>query len=316
MIPNDIKNEVNNLHTSYVTENNKEKCIDKLFILIYYHPKKFGIKMNEENLNDFRFTLYPKIIEKIFSKYDKEKASFFTFVCMCLKNHAKAFLRKIYLKNAIDETILKEITNAENSKTIDKDNSTSESNDLERNNEADSDIDYEENNMKKALSEWISKTNSLQRRKNYKQAIFVLSCKIAYVLDEKMIKKIADYIEMPENIMRYYVSRLNLEYANSSNARKILEAKNRRDKYFIRKTSVENLLNTENLSESGKSVLECTKKYSIQKYKIACKKLETQKQSLSNRKIAKITGISRSMIDRIIIGIPDILKYCPCIDEK
>ena len=176
-------------------------------------------------------------------------------------------------------------------------------------------VKYKENDMKKMLLSWLSKTKSLKSKKNYRKAIFILSCKVAYILDEKMIKKIAGYIEMPEHLLRYYISKLNLVHATSSNAKKILEVKNQRDKYFVRKTTTEVLLNSKNLSESGKSILECSKEYSIQKYQKACKKLKTEKQNISNRTISKITGISRSMIDRIFINISDILKYCPSIDR-
>lgn len=312
MTRDDIKNRVNKLFQLYVTENRKKEYIDELFILIYYHPKNFAITMKDEILNDFRSTLYPKVIENIFSKYNEEKASFFTFTCICLKNHAKAFLRNLYQKNAIDETVFKEMTNNENTKIIDENNSVFKHNELEINmDESNSNMKYEENNMRKMLLEWLSKTASLKPKRNYKKAIFILSCKIAYILDEKMIKTIAEYIEMPEFLLRYYISRLNLEYAISSNAKKILEVKSQRDKYFVKKSSTETLLNSENLSESGKNILECSKEYSIQKYQSACKKLEIQRQSISNRTIARITNISRSMIDRILINISSILKYIP-----
>lgn len=310
------KHEVNKLFPLYVTDKHKEKYIDELFILIYYHPRDFAITMKNEVLNDFRSTLYPKVIENIFSKYDEKKSSFFTFVCMCLKNHARAFLRKLYLKNAIDETVLKEITNNESVKSMEEDNSTFQDN-LELNiDKSNSSTKYEENEMKKMLSAWLLENASLKTKKNYRKAVFVLSCKMAYILDEKMIEKIAEYIEMPEYLLRYYISKLNLIHATSSNAKKILEIKNQRDKYFIRKISAEILLNSENISDSGKSVLECSKKYSIQKYKIACKKLKTKKPIISNRTISRITGISRSMIDRIIINMSDILKYGSGIDDK
>jgi len=312
MTRDDIKNRVNKLFQLYVTENRKKECIDELFILIYYHHKNFAITMKDEILNDFRSTLYPKVIENIFSKYNEEKASFFTFTCICLKNHAKAFLRNLYQKNAIDETVFKEMTNNENTKIIDENNSVFKHNELEINmEESNSNMKYEENDMRKMLLEWLSKTASLKPKRNYKKAIFILSCKIAYMLDEKMIKTIAEYIEMPEFLLRYYISRLNLEYAISSNAKKILEVKSQRDKYFVKKSSTETLLNSENLSESGKNILECSKEYSIQKYQSACKKLEIQRQSISNRTIARITNISRSMIDRILINISSILKYIP-----
>lgn len=314
----DLKDRVNKLFPVYVTTNDKEKCIDELFILIYYHPKNFAITMKDETLNDFLSTLYPKLIKNIFSKYNKEKSSFFTFTCLCLKNHIKGFLRKLYLKNAIDETILMEMTNNENSKTLDANNSASQDDILESNIDElfNPTMKYEENNMKKMLLEWLSQTKSLQHKKNYKRAIFVLSCKTAYVFNEKLIKKIAEYIEIPENLLRYYISKLNLEYADSSNAKKLLEVKNQRNKYFLRKTTAEVLLGNENLSKSGKNILECSREYSIEKYVKACKRLEIEKQSISNRTISRITGISRSMIDRILIDISEILKYKPSIKDK
>ena len=116
--------------------------------------------------------------------------------------------------------------------------------------------------------------------------------------------------------MRYYISKLNLEYADSSNAKKLLEVKNQRNKYFLRKTTAEVLLGNENLSKSGKNILECSREYSIEKYVKACKRLEVEKQSISNRTISRITGISRSMIDRILIDISEILKYRPSIKDK
>ena len=314
---NNISDMVNNLFTLYVTKNDKEKCIDKLFILIYYHPQKFGITMKEELVHDFQSTLYPKAIENILAKYDKEKSSFFTFVCRCLKNHSRDFLRKLYLKDAIEKTILNEVTNNENTKNIDEDNSMFHYNKIEKTvDERVHNANYEEDNMKEKLSKWLLETGSLQSKRNYRKAIFILSCKIAYILDEQMITKIAEYIEIQENLLRYYISKINLEYATSSNAKKILEVRNQRDKYFVRKLSVETLLNNENISESRKVVLECSKSYSIEKYKKACKNLERKKCTISNRAISRITGISRSMIDRILINISDILKYSPSINNE
>ena len=316
MIHNDVKSNVNKLFQIYVTDKDEQNCIDELFILIYYHPKSFNITMSDEILNDFRSTLYPKIIKDIFLKYDEEKSSFFTFVCICLKNHARGFLRRLYLKNAIDESVFKELTNDESSKSSNEDNLVFQNNKLERSiDECNFNINYEEDDMKKMLSKWLLETDSLQAKKNYRKAIFVLSCKIAYILDENMISKIAKYIEIPENLFRYYISKVNLEYAISTNAKKIIEAKSQRDKYFIRKTTADTLLNGENLSESGKNILKCSKEYSIKKYKKACKKLKEEKQNISNRTIARITGISRSMIDRILVNIANILNYSPHIEK-
>ena len=314
MIYDKVKSNVNKLFPLYVTEEYRKKCVDELFILIYYNPRCFSITMKDEILNDFRTTLYPKVIENIFLKYDEKKSSFFTFVCMCLKTHANGFLRKLYVKTAIDEAILKEITNNESDKFTDNDDSTLKNNTSVSNiNNFNSHIEYEEENMKKMLSDWLLETTSIQSKKNYKRAVFILSCKIAYLFDEKMIRTISEYIEMPEDLLRYYISKLNLRYAISSNAKKIIEAKNQRDKYFVRKNTAENLLMVENLSESGKSILKCSKEYSIQKYQKACKKLQTQSRAISNRTIAQITGISRSMIDRILTNISNILKYSPVI---
>ena len=311
MTHDEIKCNVNKLSQLYVTEKNKEKYIDELFILIYYHPRNFSITMKDEVLNDFRSTLYPKIIENIFSKYDKEKSSFFTFTCICLKNQAKVFLRELYLKNAIDESILNEIYNNESIKILDEDASLNINID-----ECNLNIKYEENDMQKMLTEWILKTDSLKTKKNYRKAIFILSCKLAYAFDEKMIKKIAEYIEIPESVFRYYISKINLEYSISTNAKKITNIKNQRDKYFVKKATANILLNCKNLSESGKIALKCSKKYSIQKYKKACKILETEKENISNRTIGRITGISRSMIDRIMVDISDILGYAPKVDNE
>ena len=317
MTHNDIKNTTNKLFSLYVTEDKKEIYVNELFILIYYHPRNFAIRMRDEVLNDFRATLYLKAIENIFLKYDEEKSSFFTFVCTCLKNQAKAFLRDLYVKNAIDESIFNEMANNATIKAIDENNSMFQDYGLDKNaDESNCDLKYEENDMKEMLSAWLSGTETLKPKKNYRKAIFILSCKIAYILDEKMIKKIAEYIEIPENLLRYYISKLNLEHATSSNARKLLEVRTRRDKYFVRKASAEVLLSNGNLSESEKSILECSKKYSIQKYQKACKKLENEKQKISNRTIARVTGIARSMIDRILANISDILKHVPSICNK
>ena len=318
MTYDNVKSQVNKLFPLYVTgkQEYKEKCIDQLFILVYYNPRYFSITMKEEVLNDFRATLYPKVIENIFSKYDENKSSFFSFVCLCLKTQANAFLRKIYLKEALDETILKEVTNDENDKFIDEGNSTLQNSNSGANDTSNFNIEYEESNMKKELSVWLSETTSLQSKKNYKRAIFILSCKIAYLIDDGMLQMIAKYIGMPQDLLRYYIAKLNLQYSISSRAKKIMEAKNQRDKYFVKKNATEALLMMENLSETGKSTLMCSKEYSIQKYKNACEKLESQRRAISNRTIAQITGISRSMIDRIITNILDILKYSPAIDGE
>ena len=68
MTHNDIKNTTNKLFSLYVTEDKKEIYVNELFILIYYHPRNFAIRMRDEVLNDFRATLYLKAIENIFLK--------------------------------------------------------------------------------------------------------------------------------------------------------------------------------------------------------------------------------------------------------
>ncbi|MGP1438560.1 MAG: hypothetical protein ACTTKH_05760 [Treponema sp.] len=307
-----IKNKLNSLLQDYLSNHHKSKATDGLFILIYFHPSAFGISLKDELLHDFLSTLYPNVLHNIFSKYNKSKSSFFTFVCTCLKYQAKCFLRKIYLKNAIDETIVNQLINTLNNKLIEDNNLASSENTLDL---YTSEQEYQDKDMQKMLCAWLLETKLYGIKKNYRKAIFILACKIAYLLDEDMISTIANYIQIPQHLLRYYISKLNLEYAMTSNARKVFEVRCQRDKYFVRKSSAEALLNNGNLSESSKNSLQCSKEYSLEQYKRACIKLEGHLQTLSNRTIAKVTGISRSTIDRTLNSISDILKHKPAFES-
>jgi len=164
----------------------------------------------------------------------------------------------------------------------------------------------QENKIKKHLKEWFIKNKSTKQNKNHKRLIFVLICKAAPFLDDSLVEVLSLYLKLNIKILQYYVSLCSVEYME--NNKHILEVKQRRDKYFIKMLFSEKMLKEEGISEYDESLLKISKAYNIKKYKNACAFLNTGIKSISNRAISKITGISRSIIDRLLSDTNNLLK--------
>lgn len=298
-----LKEELNTLFNLYSTGNAeiKNECIDKLYILMYYHPKYFGILLKKDELSDFLSLLYPEKINNMFIKYKKEKSNFFTFIYSCLKYQVQFFLKKNRQKNIITEIVLEEVKQETNINQVENENFESYNKD-----NLCEEIPNSYENIQNELNSWLLKNKVKKGNKNYKRTVFIISCKVAAFLDEQMIFNIAKYINMPPYLLRYYIAKLNTEYMNINKS--ITEIKNQKAKYFLRKLHCEKMLNNEYISEYLKDTLQKSNKYSIKHYENACKKLKTKVKNISNRTISKITGIPRCTIDRILLEAKNILK--------
>lgn len=102
-----IKDNVLSLLSLYnKDESKKAECVDRLFILVYYHRTSFGLSITDDEASDFLASIYPKGIESFFEKYDESKANFYTFICACLKYKCDFFLQnKLKGKNKLNVLI-------------------------------------------------------------------------------------------------------------------------------------------------------------------------------------------------------------------
>ena len=319
-----MKENLNSLYADYANGNDKEKCVDRLYILIYYHYKDFGLYLNKDDISDMLSTLYPKFIENIFIKYDAKKANFYTFTSACLKYQMQGFLKANHKKECTKEIILEEIKKEEEDaihNILDtffyhtsyiqyyKENVASSKVAIPKGNNREA---FQDKKIEEEFKEWFMINKSKKQNKKYKRLIFILICKAAPFLDYNLLDKISSYLELDIKILQYYVDLCNLEYM--TNNKHIVEAKQRRDKYFMKILFNEKMLREDEISEYDSSILKTSKEYSIKKYKTACAFLSGNIKSISNRTIAKITGISRSIIDRLIPNIKDLLEDIKKID--
>ena len=306
-----MKEKVNTLYTDYASSKNKEKCVDMLYILIYYHYRDFGLYLNKDELSDMLSNLYPKFIENIFIKYDAKKSNFYTFICTCLKYQTQSFLRANRRKECTKEILLEEIKREENvvddiSNTIANETSHVQYDNKEVAYKVANIGSIQDKKMKEELKKWFAINKSSKQNKKHKRLIFILMCKAAPFLDDSLLEELSLYLELDIKILQYYVSSCNVEYMK--NSRHMVEAKQRRDKYFIRMLFNEKMLSKDGISEYDASLLKASKEYSIKKYKTACAFLSGNIKSISNRAVSKITGVSRSIIDRLLNNIKNLLE--------
>ena len=295
-----IKEKLDSLFSRYVADmddsnKNVKICVDELFQMIYCNPHCFGIMMRGDELSDFLTSLYPSSFQTIFEKYEKSKSSFYTFTCACLKYHSSFFLKKKIEKTVEDETIVEEFKQS----VKDEMNEFNEVNYEQylKNFNFDADKLPSNSDMAKQLAQWCALHASERGSKNVKKLIFVFVCKAAPFLDEELTIKIAEYLNMSFELLSYYVLVFNNEFIKCN--KKITQAKEKRTKYFLRKLSFEKILQLDYLNESGKILMQKSLRYSVQKYSNANKEIKNQLKCVSNRQIARITGFSRSAIDRL-----------------
>lgn len=295
----------------------KNECVDKLFILLYYHPHAFGITMSKDVMSDFLSQLYPKFIENMFIKYDETKSNFYTFVNVCLKYQMNFFLQK-NLKESMDESVLLrqlEVETAEN-EVVQSEQMQNEipiepecSSQLELTDnyeQIESKTDEQDQQMKQQLQSWFSDKTMSTKEKYKKRAVFILLCKAPSYVDDDMLSAINNYLKMPESLLYYFVERFNKAFANCN--KEIESAEYRQNKYFIRYLHTAHLLQMYGKTEYEKSMLEKRLAFSLKHYLNASNFIKNKLKSVSNRTIATITGFSRSCVDRVCLNIKNLLE--------
>ncbi len=314
----EIKDKVLSLLKDYVCakcenidewQKKKRECVDKLFILLYYHPRSFGINVSKDVASDFLSQLYPTFIEKLFDRYDETKSNFYTFVSVCMKYQMNFFLQKKLNKTMDESALLQQIQIQqlqgggvqEEVSLIPEFSQKLE--DFKNYKKAEYESDEE---MKVQLQNWISDKKMSTKEKYKKRAVFILLCKTVSLVDDEMIQLINNYLEMPNLLLYYYIERFHNEFLNCN--KKVENAEYRQNKYFIRYLHAAHLLEMDGKTEYEKKVLEKRLNFSFKHYVSASSFIKDKLKSVSNRTIAEITGFSRSCVDRVCLSARDLLE--------
>ncbi len=304
-----IKQTVNALLSTYLLNRDLEKniiktCAEKLFALVYCNPETFGIVMKEDDMSDFLTFLYPNTFQNIFEKYDESRSNFFTFVCACLKYQKSFFMKHEFKRKAQDAILLQEFKR-------DIENEFGEFYEFDYNKclrnytFPDAKMPSSED-MTKTLEKWRASNAFGRGAENVRKLIFLFACKSAPFVDDILVYKISKYIGMPFELLSYYILVFNVEFLKCN--KEIMAAKEKSTKYFVRKISFEKILKLDYSTENQKCLIMKSLKYSEQKYEKANHILQEGVKCVSNRTIAKITGFSRSSIDRLFMNASYILS--------
>jgi len=283
------------------------ECVDKLFIMVYYHPRLFGLNMNKDVVSDFLSQLYPSFFENVFNKYDKTKSNFHTFLNVCIKYQIGFFMQKT-MKHTMDESVLFQQLQLEHSEC----EHSQQQLDCECVQKIEASTSYEKaecvpnDEMKKKLEIWISDKKLTTQEKYKKRAVFILLCKTASYIDDEMLIAINDYLKMPNSLLYYYMERFEKEFINCN--KDVENAEYRKTKYFIRYLHTAHLLRMDGKTEYEKNMLEKRLNFSLKHYMNASNFIKNKIKSVSNRTIATITGFSRSCVDRVCTNIKKLLE--------
>ena len=310
----DIKGKVLSLFNDYESAKDEKpegkqgkrvECVDKLFILVYYNPRFFGLNMPEDMRSDFLSQLYPCFFENLFKKYDATKSSFYTFVNVCIKYQINFFLRK-KLSDTMNESALLQQLQLEHSGFEESEAEEVEGNECLGKIKVNAHYEVESEQMKKELQIWISDKTMSAKEKYRKRAIFILLCKTASFLDDQILSKINSYLKMPTSLLYYYMERFAEEFVNCNKG--VENAGYRRSKYLIRYLHTAHLLQMDGKTEYEQDILKKRLNFSHKHYMNASNFIKNKLKSVSNRSIAMITGFSRSCVDRVCLNAKDLFE--------
>jgi len=295
-------------------EKKQNACVDKLYILVYYHPRFFGIQMSKDQTSDFLAQLYPAFFQKVFERYDKTKSNFLTFLTVCIKNQMGFFVHK-NVQETMDETVLIKQLQAEHLQFIDSSGlqECSQEKDVQGMEMLENEgniYEYERNEnddeMKEKLKIWMSDKSISTEEKYKRRAVFILLCKSAFYIDDDMLSVINSYLKMPPHLLYYYMERFAQEFTYCN--KEVKSAETKKTKYFIRYLHTAHLLQLDTTTDYEKKVLEKRLNFSLKHYMIACNFVKERLKSVSNRTIAMITGLSRSCVDRVCLNAQSLLE--------
>lgn len=195
-----------------------DKAINAVWAEIYINPHRYGLEdFSEDEKSDFLIDFREKI-SLLFSKYDKNLATFSAFLRGCI-----AFMKSSWKKRVLKET---------------SDKKTAES----------FLIDKLKNDLTKFSSENLSESN-IKNKSSKKESdckikiktltVLVLALKACRDIDDDLISKISKFTEMSENALHKLVQEMKNVALQNENAREKLIAKRNNAFYFRRKYVME-----------------------------------------------------------------------------
>lgn len=190
------KEELENLPT-LVKKNliKKEDAINKLWEEIYIHPKKYCTYfLTEDQKSDF--LLYAKDkFEKIIDTFESKSSNFYTYLNSCLKNTFTSWYRKS-IKRKLEEECVNEISITNYDIENDKYNSEIQK------------IDSEKNEPSFHL---IKRHYTNKKIDILKKEIHILALKACQEIDDDIILRISDFIEMPKEVLLNQINNLRIK---------------------------------------------------------------------------------------------------------
>lgn len=268
----------------------RDKLIMEIFTAIYFNLEKMGVIIRDEDKrNDFILEFYGKI-PGTFKTFNPALSSFKTYLITKLKFSAMNFIKDLQTYSLKEEIVASEELNRINSVTEDLENSGRYSfytNEPE--------IPYKKDccmKLGKKVFQWSSYGNMpIEHRR-----IFLLACKSCLFLDDAMIKKIAEKLNMPFQSLFDIINTLRNECEHRREKLDALICK--RNKYYIKAKMYENLLK---VNEENRSVYAKNKKsysancrFFYQAQQMSKKQIKTP----SNAVIGKYLHLNRGTIDK------------------
>lgn len=277
----------------------KKQAVEKLFTVIYFNLKDFKIFLDEDTSSDFLLYIYPNL-ENLLKRYHPEKSLFSTFLHMNLQYNLISFIRKKSKKARLNEAILAEKTQTMLS-YLDGINNTDEYNFYTAESCAEYCIDICENKNEKNVLSFFKRKDVSMQTNDCRRTVFFLACKSAIFLDDELIFKIANFINMPVPLLKKHIE--NLKEKSGGIIERIEKIKTVRDKNYIKKIACDRRLNADEIGIYEKTLLQRARKFSSNRFKEALNKNKKQVKCPSNRTIAETLKISRGTVDKNIAKI-------------
>lgn len=272
----------------------KKKAMEKLQTVIYFNLRDFKIYFNEDTASDFLLYIYPNL-ENFIKQYNPERSVFFTFLCMKLQYYSMSFIRKKAKSARLQEAVIEEKTR-NMSLYLEEKNNDGKYNFYV----ADCEVPYlAEKNLSDEIPNVLSffkKKKQCKKIREERKRIFFLACKASLFLDDEMILKIAEYIDIPADFLNMCIKNLNL--ASKGIISRIEKVKRSRNESYIKKMICERRLSSGEIGDYEKSILQRSKRFSSAKFFNALQKSKKQIKSPSNRTIASILHVSRGTVDK------------------
>lgn len=270
----------------------KEDLINRLSVIVVYHPLYFGIKISKEEIGEFYLFIKP-VIERIISQYEEKKSRFSTYFYINMKYSYQTWNRKKYYEKLHQKTIN---YYAINEKILSNNFLTC------------SDFPESYNENKPIFDEIDPKQQLFINGKVVsKLSLLVLALKFSFYLTESQISKISSYLEIPDKKMEQYIK----QCLDSLQPRLIVLKKleTSLNRYSIKKNQIMFAMNS-NTSNYSKNTLQQQYDFCSTNWKKYINRYKNKNMFVSQNVIGEIlnipTGRIRYMLKKLTLTFEDL----------